>query len=442
MSGRNAWKWTGAGISLLALKALILFIVLPEAGTRLHRFYNADGYVDTYGQIAANLAAGNGYRVYPDTARTLSREPGYPVLLAGLFWIFGDTLIAAKLANMLFTFAAAGLIVILARRVSGSKTVILGAPLLFLFYPGTIVAESRGGVEAPFTFFLILFVLTMYRALETHAPFDYMVSGLALGATVLIRSTSICFPVVLLGYLLVLKRKESPLKLCRNIILMIVATLAILSPWVVRNYVLVRKFVPTATVLGISAHAGLYDNTHYSGSESWALVDRQGARERRKVAQELGYPFKPVANAYYQDFYSSQDEVKFSDYLLKTVIDDYKRSPKLFITCVGSNLFNFWFRGKTWASTMMNVVLQVPYLVLAMVGIAVATRNGQFKAVAPMVLLIVYTVAVSVVILAQARYSVPLIPFLSIFACITLACLQRKLRGMATKNCMTGTFRV
>jgi hypothetical protein len=191
----------------------------------------------------------------------------------------------------------------------------------------------------------------------------------------------------------------------------------------------VGKFVPTATVLGISAHAGLYDNTHYTGDESWAMVDRQGARERRRLAQELGYPFKSVADAYFQDFYFSQDEVKFSDYLLKRVVGEYERSPGLFITCVGSNLFNFWFRGKTVASTTMNLVLEIPYLLLAMVGLAVAVRNGQFEAVAPMLLLITYVIAVSVVILAQARYSVPLIPFLSILACIALAGIQRRLRG-------------
>jgi hypothetical protein len=47
-----------------------------------------------------------------------------------------------------------------------------------------------------------------------------------------------------------------------------------------------------------------------------------------------------------------------------------------------------------------------------------AVRNGAFNAVAPVLLLIAYLVAVSVVVLAQARYSVPLIPFLSIFVCI------------------------
>jgi 4-amino-4-deoxy-L-arabinose transferase-like glycosyltransferase len=425
-SSRIEWPWIVAALSILALNALLLFVLIPGVVGRLNRLYNADGYVDTYGQIAENLAAGHGYRVYPDTASTLSREPGYPVLLAGVFWLFGEDLITVQLTNMLFTFAAAGLIALLARRVSASKVVILGAPLLYLFHPGTLIAESRGGVETWFTFFVVLFMLTVYRAIQTHGWFDYLLSGAALGATVLTRSTPILFPVFLLAYLATIEPKGSRFRLYRNVIVMAATALVVLSPWIVRNYLLVGKFVPTSSVLGISAHAGLYNNTHYSGAESWAMVDQQGARERRRSAEELGYPFKVEALGYFQDFYSSRDEVKFSDYLLNRVITEYRRSPGLFVKCVGANLFNFWFRGKTVESTRLNLILEVPNLLLAMAGLVIAVRNGLFNAVAPMLLLIAYLVAVSVVVLAQARYSVPLIPFLSILECIAVDGIWRR----------------
>ena len=425
VSLRIKWPWILAAISIVILNALLLFVLIPKMSSGMNGLYNSDGYVDTYEQIAKNLALGNGYRVYPDTARTLSREPGYPVLLAGLFCTFGDGLTTVQFANMLFTFAAAGLIALLARRVSNNKIVVLGAPLVFLFHPGTLIAESRGGVETLFTFFLVLYMLTVYRAIETRAWFDYLLNGAALGATVLIRSTPILFPVWLLAYLAAIEPKESWLKLCRNAVITVTAAVTILSPWIIRNYSLVEKFVPTASVLGISAHAGFYNNTHYSGAESWAMVDQQGARERRKLAEDLGYPFKVEALGYFQDFYSSQDEVRFSDYLLSRVIGEYRKSPSLFVKCVGANLFNFWFRGKTTASTRLNLILELPYLFLAMVGLVIAVRNGLFNAVAPMVLLIAYLVAVSVVVLAQARYSVPLIPFLSILVCIAVDGMRR-----------------
>jgi hypothetical protein len=92
----------------------------------------------------------------------------------------------------------------------------------------------------------------------------------------------------------------------------------------------------------------------------------------------------------------------------------------LFIKVIGINLFNFWCGGRTWASVSMSAVIQLPLLFLAITGIVFSVRNGQASSVAPMGLLIAYIVAVSIPILALARYSVPLIPFLSILACTAM----------------------
>ncbi|MGO9305291.1 MAG: glycosyltransferase family 39 protein [Candidatus Korobacteraceae bacterium] len=391
--------------------------------------YNQEEYADGYDQLATNLAEGHGYRMYPDTAPTMVREPGYPILLAGIFLVFGKRFVAVKLANMLLALGAAWLMACIARRLSDNHALTVGAPLLFLFHPGTLVAESRGGVEVLFTFLLTLFVLTLYRAIESNRWSDYVLSGVSLGATVLVKSTPMLFPAFLLTYLVVFERRSPILRSCFHIAVMVAAMLVVLSPWIIRNYSLTGKFIPTATVLGVSAHAGQYVNTHLPADDSWALVDRQAARERRKIAEELGYRFKDVKDAYYQDFYSSGDEVKFSNFLFKKVVGEYEKSPMMFVRCVRSNLFNLWFRGKTRNSTILNVIVQLPYLVLSVFGIIVAVRNGQIKIIAPIALLLVYIVAVYVVILAQARYSVPLIPFLSILAGISLVAVQKKLKG-------------
>ena len=42
----------------------------------------------------------------------------------------------------------------------------LAAALVFLFHPGTLVAEGRGGVEIFFGFLVVLFFWTLYDALE------------------------------------------------------------------------------------------------------------------------------------------------------------------------------------------------------------------------------------------------------------------------------------
>ena len=48
-----------------------------------------------------SVLEGVGYRFYSDTAETLLRLPGYPIMLFFLFYFFGESLSAAKFANVL-----------------------------------------------------------------------------------------------------------------------------------------------------------------------------------------------------------------------------------------------------------------------------------------------------------------------------------------------------
>ena len=398
--------------------AAILFVVIPEINYRLHVSYNSDRYADGYDQLAQNLVNGNGYRMYPDTAETLMREPGYPILLAGMYSIFGNSFAVVKLANMLMAFAVAWQMMWLSRGLWNNQVMILGPPLLFLFHPGTLIAESRGGIELLYTLFLAFFMSTLYVAVKNNSVWYYVVSGGVLGLTVLVRSVPILFPVAVLFYLLVFERERASKVVipCRNVAAMIVAMFVVLCPWIIRNYRLTGKFVPTASVLGVSAQAGEYLFTHHSGKDRWA-VDGEAAAERNALARELGYPFK---EGYYQCFYSSTDELKFSNYLVGKVAGDYRRSPELFARVMFTNLFYFWIGGKAGNSVLMNSAVQLPLLILAATGILLSVKSGQLKIIAPMVLLIAYSMAVSLPILAQARYSVPLIPYLSILAFIPL----------------------
>jgi hypothetical protein len=422
--GSNGSSIVAACGLALILHVILLFVVLPKISLRLHGAYNQEEYADGYDQLAANLVSGNGYRMLPDTAETLMREPAYPILLAGIFSVFGNDFTAVKVVNMLMAFAVAWLMTRLARDLSTDPSVIFGPPLLFLFHPGTLVAESRGGVEVLFTLLVVLFISTLNTAVKRNGTWDYIVSGAVLGLTILVRSTPILFPAALLAYLLVFKREDARRVILRNVSVMVVAMFVVLSPWIIRNYSLTGQFVPTASVVGVSAQTGQYILTHHSSDDR--RTDREAAAVRNDAARDLGYPFK---HGYYQYFYSSKDELRFSNYLLKSVFDEYRRSPGLFFRVIGMNLMNFWIGGKTGDSVKMNVILQVPFLILAIVGAALAIRNGQVDKVAPMLIFMTYIIGISLPILAQARYSVPLIPFLSIFVWMTLTAAGRRYVG-------------
>jgi hypothetical protein len=245
---------------------------------------------------------------------------------------------------------------------------------------------------------------------------------------VLFRSTPILFPLFLLAFLLYfVGRRVGGLIVCRNVSIIILTMLTVLSPWIVRNYSLTGRFIPTASVMGVSAQAGQYINQHLFEGKPWWLLDRQASRERDAMAAKLGYPFEDGAAGYYQTFYNTIDEIKFSQYLTAEVTQEYKESPLLLVRCIGQNLINFWIAGKTWTATAMNAVLQLPYLALAMIGVIHCFRNGQARAVGLLMLLIVYDVGVHAPILAQARYSISLMPFVAILSTMGIVAIQNRI---------------
>lgn len=433
---------TLALIAVVAVvNAIILFAVLPAAASIIHASLNSNVYPDGYNLLASNLVAGNGYRFYPDTARTLMREPGYPILLAGLFSAFGERLVAVELMNLLLALATAWLAVEIARRLLSGKSDISArrllhiAPLVWLFHPGTLIAESRGGVEIPFAFLLTFFVWTFLRAVNSENRRAFVFCGAILGVTVLVRSTPLLLPGFLFPYLLLMEGgKKRIIQNAKNIAAMIATMLIILSPWIARNFMVTGKFVPTASVLGVSAQAGQYIGKHLFDGESFWLLDRKAARERDRVAEQLGLPFEDGNEGYYQTFYKSQDEIEFSRVLFERVLQTYKQDPLLFARCISQNMLGFWVAGKTWAITAVTAVLQIPYLLLAGFGAFVGLKSERREMVGIVFLVILYTMAVHAPLLAQARYSVPLNPLVSVLVWLGVS----RLRGhrVASSDCL------
>jgi 4-amino-4-deoxy-L-arabinose transferase-like glycosyltransferase len=401
------------------LQVALLMFVVPAIAERFSPSYSI-GFSDDYDVLALNIAEGHGYRFFPETSPTVMREPGYPLVLSAVFSVFGHSLPAARFVNLLLAFAGALIVAALASRVSERRAVVLGAPLLFLFQPGTLVAESRGGFEILFVFALLVFMLTLMRALEDGRHGRYLAAGVALGCVLLIRSTLLIFPLFVLGYLWLRNRNVSSLLADgARVAVMMAAMLAVLSPWIVRNYVLTGRFVPATSVLGVSAHAGQSICKRLTFDNELQDLDTEAARERGRLASALGYVYRA---GYYQYFFNVADEIGFSNYLLKHVLAEYAANPALAVRCVSLNAFNFWFAGKTWRVTAVNVVVQLPFMILALCGVWFGIRNGQSASIAPMALLMAYLMCLHAPILAQARYSVPLIPFVSLLACYGLTC--------------------
>jgi 4-amino-4-deoxy-L-arabinose transferase-like glycosyltransferase len=411
----------------LLVNAAIVLVVLPEVRRPLALTYSVS-FGDLYDLIAKNLDEGNGYRVDPAMGYTMLREPGYPLLLAVVFRLAGYGIQQARVVCVLLAFGAALILLRLTRKITGDTMTAVAAALLFLLYPGVLVAEARAGIEVPSIFTVVLFMLVLYCAVEKGSLWRYGAAGLLLGAAVLVRSEVLLFPLLLLVYLLLAARGwVERRKVIERIAVLALGAVVVISPWIIRNYLLAHQFVPTATVAGVAAQEGLYTCENDAPAEPFYMGQTRAGFERVEFARQLGRPF---IGPYYQLFSTALDEVAFNKVLLSHVSTEYRSHPELLLRCAAKNLFfNFWFLGKRQQSTVMNVAMQVPLLGLALGGVAVLRKRGLLCKAGIVLLYILYIPALHSLIIAHARHSILIAPFLAILAATFLASAWRALRA-------------
>ena len=283
---------------------------------------------------------------------------------------------------------------------------------------------------------MLLFLLALARATQGDTAKRYVLAGLLLGLAALTRSTVLLFPLVALGYLLLIARSAAErVRYCVRFAALLALVAVVMSPWAIRNYRVAGEFVPTSTMQGVAAHSGLYICKGLSSGQGLQELDTQAAAERDTLARRLGYAFH---SDYYQYFHTTAGEIAFNRYLLGEVIGEYRSEPLLLMKCASQNLFNFWFAGKTWPVTAMNMAIELPLLMLALFGayLAIAHRPVARRSVPG--LFILYLYAVHVPIHAQARYSIPLVPLLAIFASAGIMALLNARYGTARAKLTTG----
>lgn len=330
--GRKSGKRNGILVYVLLL--LIAFTFRVAVARFLATDAPDDGKV--YAQIARNVLEQHVYSHQTEApyAPSLIRLPGYPLLLAGVYSIFGhDNNAAARIFQAIIDTATCALIALVAffwepdqkrKRASSVAALALAAVCPFTaIYVATILTE------VPTMFLAIAATLTATLALKAGNQkttlWLWLATGLLAGLAVLFRPDSGLFALAI-GITLVVatisrpgdvklpsKREEVLYRTARASYLGAVFSLAfclVLVPWAVRNYRVFHLFQPLAP-----AHAEMpgefvprgyltwvrswIDDSRYIGPVLWSMdsapikladiPDRafDSADEKRRVAELL-----------------------------------------------------------------------------------------------------------------------------------------------------------
>jgi len=178
-------------------------------------------------------------------------DPLYPVFLALGRLIFGDRPVAIQLLQIAVDSLGAPLLHRLTEMLTGARRAALVAAALYAFYPLLIRHAVVGDEAALLSVSLIGFSVAAVSATSTrHAA----IAGLCLGVAVLTR-VAVAPIVVLTAGAVALTRGMRPALAC------VLTAAAIVSPWLVRNYMVSGSFASTRGGVNL-----LHGNSRYAAA--------------------------------------------------------------------------------------------------------------------------------------------------------------------------------
>jgi hypothetical protein len=370
-SGMRGWVW-------LRRSGWILFVALTLRLAVLGVFLahnHVSWGVNEPGGIARAIVEGHGFSsaFHDANGPTAWVAPGYPVLLACIFRIFGVTsaasAVAAILLNVVFSSLTAVVLVKLGREQLGESAGIVAGwawaiapPLLFI--PWLLWETCLSGLVLPFAF------MTTLRLGGSSRPRDWAWCGVIWSFGALLNPAMLApLPALAIDATVRSRRWKEP-------VLLFVVCLSGILPWTVRNFWAFGQFVPVR-------------------SNFWPEV----------YFGNVSFSLHPTGDSM---LYQKEGEMLFAADLKGRVFDFVRSNPKELARLTGERILAFWIRRSQLEPYPLVLLL------MTMGGLVQAWRRGKrwvafasVLALYPLVYYVSYTFA---------RYRYPIEPLMYLLA--------------------------
>ncbi len=247
---------------LIALVAVAIRVVVIVADTGYQPFNDAFDY----DRHAASIAAGDGYpgsEYGSGVGPTALRSPGYPVALASVYAVSGDSVDAGRLAGAALGGVTVLFVFLLAAPVWGRSVGLVAAAMTAAFPPLVLLSTELFN-ETLFIPLALGAVLSATRYRDSGLLRWAVLTGVLAGAALLTRNAGLALLLPLLAALWFAGRRRSRPLLAPGAALVVVALL--IAPWTVRNAVEFGRFIPIAASSGVTL-SGVYNQVSKSDEE-------------------------------------------------------------------------------------------------------------------------------------------------------------------------------
>jgi len=195
----------------------------------------------TFHRLAVSLVSGDGYaRVSGHPSAWV--VPGYPLLLAAVYWVVGNDPAVARLVNAFLGALTCALVLLLGRRVFEPRVGLL-AGFYAAVSPFFIALVNRILSENLYIPLLLLTALAFHEVISRGRFRDFVGFGLSGSLSILAKPLTIPFLLVALVFLI---RQWRGRRLLVKLAVSLLVFILPIGVWTVRNAVALKAFVPLA----------------------------------------------------------------------------------------------------------------------------------------------------------------------------------------------------
>jgi 4-amino-4-deoxy-L-arabinose transferase-like glycosyltransferase len=389
-------------VFLVALAARLLPALLTiDLGIALDDMFQYDA-------LAESIRLGQGFTWYGGIP-TAARAPLYPLFLAGIYTLLGHSFAAARIVQAFAGSLLPLVIYDVGRRLVNDRVGLTAAWAvalypMFLLYPLGLATENL------FFVFVSLAVLLLIKAAETSSRWCYVLSGVVLGLTILTRSVISGFLVLLLPWLwYYADRKREAM---RNWILVLLPVIALTIPWSVRNSLLYGELVFVESSMGFNLYLGYHPEGSGTFDSDIAVdfLERLGAFD----APDLGTEKATNEEGMREGLRFIREDPGRALWLLLSKLSHFLRLDKRVLLYFYSN--NFMGELPPLILALVFLVICLPWVVLLLLSVPGMVLGELTRDKALVYLLFAYLTGVHVLIMAEPRFHLVMVPLLAVFA--------------------------
>ncbi len=373
-------------------------------------------FLNETGNVARSVALGNGFgSVFrTDTGPTAWLTPVYPLLVAGIFRVFGvfteRSFFVVVLLNIFFSTAACVPIFQVGKRISGIG-VASGAAWLWAVFPNAIVIPYEWVWDTSLSALLGATILWATLELaESRKLRDWCAYGLLWGLALMTNPSLGSLLPFLLGWAVCRVREAGFLRWKKPLLCGAIVILCCV-PWTIRNYTVFHKFIPMRSNLPFELWIG---NNEVFDENSRDVLARVTSYEQVRMYSNLG-------------------EMAFLDDKWQEALQFMRTHRRLELELTRRRIVAFWMGSETPARSFLGTdsnfirgifLLNLLATVGTLSGIVVLWRRRRTFAFPVTVIPVVFPLLYYVTH-ASLRYRHPIDPVILLLTAIAIGALFR-----------------